>query len=67
MLLIYWLWQNISSAEHIFATANEIKSQNVKVKRIINQKRTIKMKTTQVFVRQAWAIVNKNLGQVPNE
>lgn len=66
MLLIYWLWQNISSAEHIFATANEIKSQNVKVKRIINQKRTIKMKN-RYLCACAWAIVNKNLGQVPNE
>lgn len=61
MLLIYWLWQNISSAEHIFATANEIKSQNVKVKRIINQKRTIKMKTTQVFVRMGMGYCKQKL------
>lgn len=61
MLLIYWLWQNISSAEHIFATANEIKSQNVKVKRIINQKRTIKKKTTYVFVRMGMGYCKQKL------
>lgn len=59
MLLIYWLWQSINSVEHIFATANEIKSGNVKIKN--NKSKTYNKNEKQVFVRMRMGYCKQKL------